>query len=535
MSTYVLHNAKIYVEKGVYAEACAIEGNKFAEVGTNADILAHYPDAELIDCEGRTVLPGINDSHCHIFMVAQNMLYVQIMGSKSVDEVIQRGKDFLAAHPDSRGLRGMGWNVVDFVEGEQRDLTRYDLDKISTDIPISFNRACGHMVVFNSKAIELAGIDKDTPQVEGGLIGKFEDGTPNGQFSDNAGRLLKGIVPEPTLEEVVKEFKNTMKYAASVGITSVQSNDPGTVYSGDVMYKVLHDYHDAGDLIVRYHSQNSFDNIDQFKVYLEGERNDPRYDDIFSAGPLKLFKDGSIGGRSALLREEYCDDPGNFGLSVHSDEELDAYCKVADENGLQVVCHCIGDGAVQSLIERYEKIMHDGHNPHRNAIIHCQLTDMPMIERIVKDEIIPMEQPIFLDSDMHALETRISPELARTSNAYGSYLRLGQIQSFGTDSPVEDINPFPCIYSAVTRCDKHGFPEGGYFPEEKISVEDAVDCYTCGSAYAQFMEDRKGRIKPGFLADLTVLDKDIFTIDPMDIRNIKPVMTMMDGKITFCK
>ena len=528
-------NGKFYVEKGVYAQAALVENGVFTKVGTEEEVRAVMGDAEVIDCGGKTVIPGLNDSHCHIIGVAQGRSYVPIMGSSSIEEVIRRGKEFLKKHPSAKGLKAMGWNVVDFVEGEQRNLLASDLDQISTEIPIGFTRACGHMAVYNSKAMELAGVDENTAQVEGGVFEKDENGKPNGRFSEKAKELVAHVVPEPTIEQVEESFYEVMEYANSRGLTSVQTNDPGQVNTHAEIFATLHKLHDAGKLTLRYHTQSNFATPADFEEYMATEAKDPRYDDVLSRGPLKIFKDGSIGSHSALMREPYLDVPETKGVEVVGDEDLAAFFKAADKHGVQVMCHCIGDGAIENVLGHIESVLHDGKNPLRHGIVHCQIMDKEMMERIYKDEVLVLAQPIFLHSDMHALPTRIPDELARTSNAYRSMMDMGIPQAFGTDSPVEDCNPFPCIYCAVTRKDLRGFPEGGYFPEERITVEEAVDCYTIGSAYAQFMEDRKGRIKEGYLADLAVLDTDIFTCDPMKIRDILPVMTIVDGKVAFKK
>ena len=530
----VFVNGKFYVEDGVFAEAVLVEGNKFAKVGTEAEVRAAAGDAEVIDCGGKTVIPGINDSHCHIMMVAQNQSYVQIMGSNSIDEVIRRGQEFLKAHPNAKSLRGMGWNVVDFVEGEQRNLCAADLDKISTEIPIAFNRACGHMVVGNSKALELAGVDENTPNPDGGVVEKDENGKPTGRFMERGNDLLYAVVTEPTMPEIVENFRKVMKYANSRGITSVQTNDPGQVLTHEECYDAIHKLAEEKAFTVRYHTQNFFRSVEAFENFMEGEAKHPCYDgEIVTRGPLKLLKDGSIGGHSALMREPYLDVPTTKGVEVVTDEELDQFYASADKYGVQVVNHCIGDGAVESVVNAIEKVLHDGKNPLRHGIVHCQIMDKPLMERLAKADVLALEQPIFLHSDMHALATRIPEELARTSNAYRSMKNLGISQAFGTDSPVEDINPFPCIYCAVTRKDLRGKPEGGYFPEECLTVAEAVDYYTIGSAYAQFMEDKKGRIKEGYLADMAVLDTDIFTCDVEAIKGIQSVLTVMDGNIVY--
>jgi len=527
-------NGKFYVEDGVFAEAVLVDGNKFAKVGTEAEVCEAAGDAEVIDCGGRTVIPGINDSHCHGLFSAKSLSYVPLLGSRSIEDVIQRGREFLAKHPNAKALRGMGWNVVDFVEGEQRNLCAADLDKISTEIPITFNRACGHMIVANTKAMELAGVDENTVSPEGGAIERDENGQATGRFLENANALFYAVVPEPGLDETVENFSELMKHANECGITSIQSNDIGLFDNEYAAYfDALHGLHDAGKLTVRFHGQNKFETPEDFEEFVLKERKDPRYDDVLSFGPLKLLKDGSIGGHSALMREPYLDKPDTKGVEVRTDEELGAFYRKADELGVQVVVHCIGDGAIEHTLSEIEKVLHDGKNPLRHGIIHCQIMDKELMARIKKDDVLSLGQPIFLHSDLHALATRIPVELARTSNAYRSMMEMGIPQSFGTDAPVEDINPFPCIYCAVVRKDLRGLPEEGYFPEEALTVAEAIDCYTIGSAYAQFMEDRKGRIKEGYLADLAVLDTDIFTCDPAAIKDIKSVMTVMDGNIVY--
>ena len=255
----------------------------------------------------------------------------------------------------------------------------------------------------------------------------------------------------------------------------------------------------------------------------------------FTLGSVKLFKDGSLGGRTGTMRHEYLDDPGNYGVESSSDAEMDAFCQVADKYGLQVTTHVIGDKAVEDTVGNYEKVLHDGKNPLRHALIHCQITDRPLLERIVKNDIPVMYQPIFLDYDMHAVISRCGEELSSTSYAFKTVEDLGGSVSYGTDSPVEDCNPFPNIYSAVTRKDKNGWPEGGFFPQECVDVETAIDAYTAGSAFVEFHEADKGRLKPGFFADLVVLDTDIFTCDPMKIRDILPVLTVVNGEVAWRK
>ena len=235
------------------------------------------------------------------------------------------------------------------------------------------------------------------------------------------------------------------------------------------------------------------------------------------------------------MRNGYQDDPGNYGVETTDDATMDAFCQLADKHDIQVVTHVIGDKAIEDTVGNYERVMRDGKNPLRHGLVHCQITDIPLLERIAKDQILAMYQPIFLDYDMHAVISRCGEELSSTSYAFNTAEKLGIPVSYGTDSPVEDCNPFPNLYSAVTRKDKKGWPEGGFFPQECVDVMQAIDAYTAGSAHCEFHENDKGRIKPGFLADMVILDTDIFTCDPMKIRDILPVTTIVDGKIAWQK
>ncbi|MGN1032205.1 MAG: amidohydrolase [Intestinibacter sp.] len=533
----VLFNGKIYVEREKFVEAVLIEDRIIKAIGTNDEILAATDIDEKIDCQEKTVIPGINDSHMHIFSFAETMYQAQISGCKSIDEMIEICKKYIAENPErvKNGLYAQGWNQ-DLFEDSDRIPNRFDLDKISTEIPIVLDRVCCHILATNTKAIEVLGLDGNSPQYNGGTFEIGEDGYPNGVFTENACNFAKDIIPKPDIEERRKMFIEASKYAAEHGVTTVQSNDLGTiVFDYPVYFKLFKDIYDSGEGIVRYRHQIYFNTLDEFKEYINGELANGKYeeDSLIQLGPLKLFKDGSLGARTALLREDYKDDPGNKGLVWMSQEEMDEFCKVASEAGIQVATHVIGDAAIEQTIDSYEKTFGEEGNKLRHVLIHCQITDKALLERIAKLGIVVSYQPIFLDYDMHVVENRCGKELSSTSYAFKTLGDLGGKIAYGTDCPVEDCNPFPNIYSAVTRKDSTGFPEGGFYPEECVDVYTAIDAYTEGSAYMEFMEGKKGRIKPGQLADIVVLDKDIFTCDPMEIRDILPVMTMIDGKVVY--
>ncbi len=535
----LLCNGKIYVERGHFAEALCIENGVITAVGTNQEIRAlAVPGASEIDCGGHTVIPGLNDSHMHLLMIGIGLAQVDIAGVKSIDEMIGRVRRFIAERPQAcgRGVHSIGWNQDLFTDGEKRMPNRHDLDKISTEIPIVLERICGHATSANTKAIEMLGLGCDSPQFEGGTFEREADGYPNGIFTENACRQIASVIPNYTPEEYERMFLDAMDYAVAHGITSVQSNDIGSnAADRHVVHDMINRIFGEDRSKLRYHPQVCFLNVSDFKDYLNGSLGTLCSHPWLAPASLKLFKDGSLGARTAAMRHEYLDDPGNYGVEVMTAEQADEFCALADAANMQVVTHVIGDKAVEDTVSSYEKVSRGGKNPLRHGLIHCQITDRPLLERIVKDNIPVFYQPIFLDYDMHVVVSRCGGELSSTSYAFRSVEELGGHVSYGTDSPVEDCNPFPNIYSAVTRKDKNGWPEGGFFPDERVDVYSAIDAYTAGSAWAEFRENDKGRLKPGFVADLTVLDTDIFTCDPMKIRDILPLMTMTGGKVVYKK
>jgi len=527
----ILINGKIYVEKSNFQQAIFIENGIIKEVGTNEKILKNNAD-NIIDLQGKTVLPGFNDSHMHLLGIGEFMSTCNLTSAKSIDDVIKLGRKFIKDNDNLTVLKGRGWNQDYFTTGEKRPLTRFDLDKISTEIPIVFTRVCGHVAVGNTKALEFLGIDENTT-IEGGVIELGYDGKPNGIFNENAVNLLYSILPDKDDKLIEKDFIKAAEYALSLGITSVQSNDVSDDNYKNI-FKIIHNLYDNNKLKLRYYPQFNFQNVDIFKEYLKTEFIKGLYDGKFlSKGSLKLFKDGSLGARTALMSKDYKDAPGTKGVEALSDEQLQALCDLATENGITVVTHAIGDAAVESVINAYEKTMKNGENPLRHGIVHCQITSMKQLERISKLNIPVIYQPIFLDYDMQIVEARVGKELASTSYAFNTLNKLGAPISFSTDAPVEDCNPFPNIYCAVTRQRLNGEPKGGFIPSEKMSIEDAIDAYTIGSAYNEFKENFKGRLKPGYAADLIVLDNDIFTVDESYIKDIKVEKTMIDGEFVF--
>ena len=550
-------NAKVYVNRDVFAEAVLVDGDRIVSVGSEEAVTKSLSlcngNAEMIDCEGRTLVPGFNDSHMHLFGLALNLRQANLSAAESVEDVIDISQKFMEDYPErvARGLYAAGWNQ-DYFDDPVMPLRR-DMDRISTDIPVCLERACGHIVVGNSKLIEImknAGIRVTHEEEETGI------------FREDAGKVAKEMVPGPAEDEIADAALQAMKRCAMFGVTSVQSNDAQFVFKDHgLVNRVLDRLYNRNNgasadaemgsdfpAPIRYRQQISFESpadfIDAVKSGVFSSDKTGLSDATPGGGgkecvswlyngPLKLFTDGSLGARTAHMRNGYADDPGNYGVENITFEEMEEYCVKAKEAGVQVVAHGIGDGAVEKIVDVYEKVF-GPENPLRCGIIHCQITDAALLKRIADLNIPTFVQPIFLDYDIMMAEDRCGRELASTSYAFKTLSETGHM-AFGTDCPVEDCNPFDGIYCAVTRKRKNGQPEGGWNAHECVDVYAAVDAYTIESAYMEFAETYKGRIKEGYLADMVLLDRDIFTIPKDEIKDIKPVLTMTGGKIVFEK
>ena len=529
-----LLNGHFYLERDKFAEAVLIEDGIIAAVGSNEEIRARMGDAETVDLGGGTVLPGFNDSHMHILNFGAKLLSVDLMGVRSIDEMVERVNAYIDEHhpaPDAV-ITGRGWNQDYFDDGPVIP-TRQDLDRIKGDYAVRLTRACGHLVVANTRMIERAGVTAETPQPEGGRFELGPDGTPNGLFRETAGvALLDRATPAPTRADLAARIESTLAYAAHYGITSLQSND----VEDDNWQEVLSVYEEldrAGKLKARVYHQCCFMSAEPFQAFLAAGYRTGKGTDYQKVGPFKLYTDGSLGARTALLREDYADDPGNRGIECISAEGARTLVRAADAAGMQVSIHCIGDAAICRVLDIYEEILGDKPNAHRHGIIHCQIMDEGMLERIVRHGILVQAQPIFLHYDLHIVEDRVGKALAETSYPFGSLYRRGAPISYGTDAPVEDLNPFENLHCAVTREDLNGYPAGGYVPSERVDIASAIDIYTMGGAYTSFEENRKGRIKEGYLADLVLLDRDIFTIPEEEIKHTQALATWLGGECVF--
>lgn len=518
-------------------EALYIKDDKITAIGSNSSILEYKGDnTRVIDLEGKLMVPGFNDSHMHLLNYGYSLLNANLVGVTSIEEMINRVSEFVKENniDSTTIIKGRGWNHDYFTV--KKFPTRYDLDRISTTQPVIMTRACGHVTIVNSKALEMAGVTKDTPQVEGGKFDIDENGEPLGIFRENALDLIYRKVPEPSIEEIKKMIIAAANKANKAGLTSIQTDDLLAVTDDDYR-KVLRAYkelREEGNLTVRINEQCLFNNINTYKRFLKDGYNTGAGDEFFKIGPLKLLADGSLGARTAYLSKPYNDDPSTQGIPVFTQQELDEFIITAQKNNMQAAVHCIGDGAMYMTFESYEKAQAEFPRENaRNSIVHCQITDNALLDKYRDLSIIAHIQPIFLDYDLHIVEDRVGVERAKTTYNWKSLIDRGVHIACGSDCPVENLDVIPGIYCAVTRKDLKGYPENGWLPDQKLTVYEALHGFTIGAAYASFEEDIKGSIVVGKLADLTVLSGDIFSIPEDNIMDVKVDMTFLGGKLVY--
>lgn len=516
--TLHLINGHIYQGQGQFTTGLSIQDGIIIDCG---DLNISESDT-VIDLKGQTVIPGFNDSHLHLAYTGLTMGIAELNGAQSVEEIIEIMRSFHQSHPNSKVLYGIGYNQEHF---PTQTMTRHDLDRITTEIPVILRRVCGHVVTTNSKVFELI----DTTQaIEGGSVE-----VEQGRFNENAIELVETLLPKETLQIIQANILKAVEYAISVGITSVGSND-ATDSDNSNVFEALHQLVSTNRLKVRYSGQTNYQKLDDFKQYLNTEflNTDDYNEKTFRKGSLKLYKDGTLGARTAHMINDYADDPGNRGIEVLSNDQMIEFVKLATQHQIQVITHAIGDQANQDVIDIYHKYGGQG-NPLRHGIVHAQITNVNQIKQMVDHQILVLAQPLFLDADVSILENRVGEDLAMSSYAFGSMIKQGVKISFSSDAPVEDMNPFNNIYSAVTRkrfSDKQSI---AYNPKEACSVMEAIDAYTYGSAYNESTEHFKGLLKEDYVADLIVLDRDIFDIEEDDILNVSVLKTMINGEFVY--
>lgn len=522
------------------AESFIVKDSKFLFVGSEEDSRKKLEGKEFdeINLESNLVLPGFNDSHLHFLHYAKGLLNVNLTGTRSIDELKTRLKEKLESRDkeDNFWLEGEGWNQDYFVD-EKRFPTKEDLDEVSTEVPILIMRACFHIGVLNSKGLELLELNSSNASEYGDLIEVFPNGEPNGVIKENLLENVKSKKPGFDYDLTKDILLKAQEKAFEQGLTSVQSDDFGYVPNQDfnLLFDLFKDLYEEDKLKLRISEQCLFLNVKDEEKFFNEEYHYGWGNETYRISTVKILSDGSLGARTAALRNGYNDDSSTKGIMLFTQEELDEMVLLSHENKCPVAIHGIGDRAIEMALNSIEKAKKTYPDIKlRHGIVHCQITDEELLNRFKELEVMALVQPIFIDYDMNIVSDRVGENLSRTSYAWKTMKDKGINVSFGTDAPVEPFDTMPNIYSAVTRKNITGDEEKTYLEKEKMSMEDAIYAYTYESAYASGEEEIKGTISPGKLADFIVLDRDLFNLEnDKEILDTKVLETYVGGQLVF--
>ena len=500
--------------------AIAVTRGEILAVGDQATILRQkQPGTILVDLHGAFLMPGFNDAHVHLADAGLTRLEVDLTGADSLSEMLRRIRVGTAAAPPGQWIVGEGW---DHLLWENKALpTRQDLDAVTQGHPAIFGRIDGHIAVANSAAFAAAGITGQTPEPQGGAFDHNPDGKLTGIVRElPALEMIHRHIPPPSPEIRKKALLLALRDAAAHGVTSAQD------YSTWDDFLTLEQLERENQLPIRVSEWLHFD--DPVDVLVAHRAAHPLDDRMLHTGMLKGFMDGSLGSHTAAMLAPYADDPANSGIPRYQQETLDAMARERSALGFQIGLHAIGDRGVEMALNAFAAT---GSTEHRNRIEHSQVVAPQDIARYKQLGVIASMQPSHLLTDMNWAKQRLGPERARYSYAWKDFLDAGVPLAFGTDYPVEPINPFRGVYAGVTRANETG--TATYFPENKLTIQQVISAYTEGSAYAEFSEKWKGKLAPGFVADFVVLDRDITKVPPAAILKTRVLRTVVGGKTVY--
>ena len=524
------------------AEAIAIRGDRIQTVGSNDEVLKlKGPQTQVIELGGHFVMPGFNDAHLHLAEAGSEKLSVNLIGVRSLDEFRERIRARVETAAPGEWIVGGGWDET--LWPVKSTPTRRDVDAVTADHPVFVNRVDGHIAVANTRALQLAGITRESHDVRGGKIDRDPTGQPNGILRETARDAVTAVIPKPTHDKRRQGLEAALQDLANSGITSAQDN------SRWQDFQIYEELEREGKLTARITEWLPFDApLDE----LESKRKaHPQSDNMLHTGMLKAFMDGSLGSHTAALLEPYADDPKNSGLPQYDQAKLNEMTKARVLAGFQVGFHAIGDKGVQMALDAFAASTgHVGTGassvqaepssaaPTSNStpnlrlrIEHAQVTTPVEIARFKELKVIASMQPNHLLTDMNWALARLGPKRAEHSYAWAEFVKEGVPLAFGTDYPVEPVAPFRGLYAAITRRSENDKSE--YYPEEKLTIDQAIAAYTTGSAFAEFAEKDKGLIAPGMLADFVVLDQDITAVAPPKILQTKVLRTVVGGKTVY--
>jgi hypothetical protein len=514
----VLKNADVLTMNPLkpYAEAVAIKDEKIVAVGTNKQVQPWIgKQTKVMNLDGKMVVPGFIDTHVHMRGFGRFLTWIDLRDTSSIGEMQQLLRERVKKTPEGKWILGRGWDQERFME--RRYPTRWDLDEAAPKNPVIFTRVCGHICAVNSKALELAGITRDTAAPSGGQIDKdHETGEPTGILQENAQDLVWDIVPEPSEEELTEMCALACQKAVEAGLTSVHwfARSPAEI-------RILQRLHAKGELPIRVYLVVPVEFLDPL---IDAGWVIGFGDHMVKIGSVKILVDGSLGAQTAALKQPYNDNPSTRGMLLYSQRSLNRLVLKAHRAGFQLAIHAIGDRAVDVALKALEKALEvSPREDHRHRLEHVSVLNESLIQRMKKLGVIASIQPHFVVSDFW-VEKRLGKARARWVYPFKTLIERGVLIAGGSDCPVEPISPLLGVYAAVNR---------EILPQERITVEEALRIYTVNAAYASFEERFKGSIEAGKLADLVVLSDDLRRIEPSEIKDVKVEMTIVGGKIVY--
>ncbi len=523
----VIVNARIHTvdPERPQAQGVAIDGDLIVAMGSDEEVRGHVGSAtRVIDAGGRLIVPGFNDAHVHLIMGAEELVGVDLRPSRDEGDLVRRLARYAATRPSGEWITGGYWDHEAWPGGRLpgRDL----IDAVTPNHPVFVKRLDGHMALANSVAMRVAGIPDDVTSPAGGAVVRDGHGRLTGMFKDAAMDLVTRAIPPATPDTILSRARAALKHAGALGITTIQD-----MTASGAELEAYETLRAAGELTARISSIQNYD----AGGHEAAARVTGNGDDWLRIGGRKFFSDGSMGASTAAFFEPYADDPGTSGLLIHDPDRLEQLILRADDEGFQPVVHAIGDRANALVLDIFARLapLRTDRRRWRPRIEHAQVVRPEDRARFRSLDVIASIQPSHCIDDMRWAEARIGR--ARSAQAYNvrSFLDAGVHVAFGSDWFVAPLDPMVGLYAAVTRQFRDGTPSEGWFREQCITLAQAIDCYTRGSAYAEFAEDRKGVLKPGYLADLVVLSRDIFAVPPREILDTQPVLTMVGGRIVF--
>lgn len=513
-------------ENEVY-EAVYTDKGKIIKVGNYAELMNQYRMSitHIEDLHGTCMYPGFVDSHLHIVGHGEKLKHLDLSAMRSAEEVLSALDDRIKLLEKGSWLIAEGWNENQW--DVPRIIDRIELDQISTDHPIMLTRVCRHAIIANSKAIELAGITKDQIDPVGGKIVRDATGMPTGYFLDTAQELIKQIIPDISKETLIQLIETSVNDLLALGLVGGHTEDLG-YYGKDSFTKTLGAYQSVlgetkkfrAHLLVHHEVVN--DMVHAGLSYGDGN-------DFVELGAMKIFSDGALGGRTAWLRAPYTDDPENKGIPTHSEMKLEELITHARSFGLPVAIHAIGDQAILRVIQLLQK--YPLNNGRRDRIIHAQIVDQEIIDKLTKMNITLDIQPSFVASDFPWVIKRLGEQRAKQAYPWKTYLEKEIPCAAGSDAPIENVNPLAGIKAAVLR--QSSIDRNIYQKEQQLSIYEAISLYTKGSAYIINKEYERGIISPDYVADFTILDQDLFKVSKEKIDQVRVVKTVVDGEVMF--